>query len=193
MRGATEAASNNHNASYISTHTPHAGRDGCKNASDVFILSTFLLTRPMRGATSLTADSDGSFIISTHTPHAGRDVCLVEIISLFAYFYSHAPCGARLMKFLAIRRLGAFLLTRPMRGATRRRRINGRKITISTHTPHAGRDETLSGLGSLGVDFYSHAPCGARPKPMECWEGLIGNFYSHAPCGARRSDSHRSF
>ena len=54
-----------------------------------------------------------------------------------------------------------FLLTRLMRGVTVR--IDGARhvITISTHTPHARRDDQLDhGLG-VGQNFYSHASCEA--------------------------------
>ena len=124
----------------ISTHTPHAGRDWIslqKMPQDI----PFLLTRPMRGAT---------FLEGTMSP-------------LFLNFYSHAPCGARRWQAVfgfvdddisthtphAGRDIDAgfnpnvtaqFLLTRPMRGATRRT-VNGMK---------------------QHKDFYSHAPCGAR-------------------------------
>ena len=100
--------------------------------------------------------------ISTHTPHAGRDGAAMKPTNELKNFYSHAPCGAR----LEVLRLGAtgvyfyshapcgarhqiiwisicyiiFLLTRPMRGATRTP-FNSIMVTnISTHTPHAGRD-----------------------------------------------------
>ena len=78
---------------------------------------------------------------------------------------------------------------------------------ISTHTPHAGRDDHEYRLTLLELDFYSHAPCGARQilnislyrvfeflltRPMRGATALamklgdaLKNFYSHAPCGAR--------
>ena len=146
--------------------------------------------------------------ISTHTPLAGRDQFLLSSCPIIQNFYSHAPCGARLLG-------GIHLTVCPC---------------ISTHTPLAGRDDNVTDTPSLLNDFYSHAPCGARPDnplPESCTilflltrplrgattntgdysaaevisthTPLAGrdtamvsfgkawlNFYSHAPCGARR-------
>ena len=72
----------------------------------------------MRGATSSNSLVVKYLQISTHTPHAGRDFTGLE--NDIGYY--------------------AFLLTRPMRGATSSGKI----------------DADLVG------HFYSHAPCGAR-------------------------------
>ena len=100
----------------ISTHTPHAGRDRAKNSAGLSA-AKFLLTRPMRGATNMMVNDYSRTAISTHTPHAGRDLHLRKNSRKSRYFYSHAPCGARL----------------PCTPIITRR-------VISTHTPHAGRD-----------------------------------------------------
>ena len=100
--------------------------------------------------------------ISTHTPHAGRDVLVFSPMNSFQYFYSHAPCGARRGHLYPYQLHCGFLLTRPMRGATKlesekrftdvfllTRPMRGATLfdsesdimyVISTHTPHAGRD-----------------------------------------------------
>ena len=117
MRGATIKNRLFAKISKISTHTPHAGRDTDRNchicallrflltrpmrgATKVKIIhhrsNKFLLTRPMRGATKPFIYFCGFTIISTHTPHAGRDHSLWSMYWLSSYFYSHAPCGARL-------------------------------------------------------------------------------------------------
>ena len=49
-----------------------------------------------------------------------------------------------------------------MRGATRVYCRYGGYKTISTHTPHAGRDKYSLKLYPAFSNFYSHAPCGAR-------------------------------
>ena len=72
MRGATVRVCVRRAERQISTHTPHAGRDGIPFSSRV-IMARFLLTRPMRGATKGT----------TRETSQTRN------------FYSHAPCGAR--------------------------------------------------------------------------------------------------
>ena len=121
----------------------------------------FLLTRPLRGATyvflylnarkvisthtPLAGRDRGRAIklprmnISTHTPLAGRDMDKTIINYLSRNFYSHAPCGARHVQEWVMQSLKAFLLTRPLRGATRH--------SIYAVTPSS--------------NFYSHAPCGA--------------------------------
>ena len=79
----------------ISTHTPHAGRDVVVGGA-IYSAYEFLLTRPMRGATDNRFAQQNCCCISTHTPHAGRDV-------------RHSASVGNSWKFL---------LTRPMRGAT---------------------------------------------------------------------------
>ena len=149
-------------------------------------------------------------------------------------FNSHAPCGAQLaaarydygrQKFQLTRPMrGAtvkcldsrfaaevFQLTRPMRGATlilKTLRLSGK--TISTHTPHAGRNKfacvlyfsfirpfqltrpmrgaTISHKTPQVIhtkNFNSHAPCGAQPLTKQL---LLRqrHFNSHAPCGAQQ-------
>ena len=84
-------------------------------------------------------------------------------------FYSHAPCGARLIAPNSHLLFIVFLLTRPMRGAT---------IVMDL-------------LSIQKEHFYSHAPCGARrafKKPKD----KFSDFYSHAPCGARQNSFYHS-
>ena len=58
--------------------------------------------------------------ISTHTPLAGRDAAaLRRSTTLHRHFYSHAPCGARRSPPQLLPASAVFLLTRPLRGATR--------------------------------------------------------------------------
>ena len=56
----------------------------------------------------------------------------------------------------------AFLLTRPLRGATFFFSVVALLALISTHTPLAGRDVFFLIFLSVSPHFYSHAPCGAR-------------------------------
>ena len=182
MRGATSLPTLSSGWIQISTHTPHAGRD-CQNQNQ-----------------------QNHCQISTHTPHAGRDICSSLYVNVTNHFYSHAPCGARLLFKSSCIHPDEFLLTRPMRGATillnrsvknmiflLTRPMRGATIiyktfrflkTISTHTPHAGRDREDCPPAPVFRYFYSHAPCGARPRPRVPLSFLL-NFYSHAPCGAR--------
>ena len=123
----------------------------------------FQSTRPMRGATSMDWFGDTFFIISIHAPHAGRDGVCIRFFVIWKYFNPRAPCGAR-PKCGATRsppsdfnprapcgarrnhiRRGEdpclFQSTRPMRGATAKRKPLLFNLIISIHAPHAGRDQ----------------------------------------------------
>ena len=54
-----------------------------------------------------------------------------------------------------------FQLTRPLRGVTYAAGVVKGTITISTHTPLAGRDNGWCEKFTPRIDFNSHAPCGA--------------------------------
>ena len=101
--------------------------------------------------------------ISTHTPLAGRDRSFQLLHGFDHYFYSHAPRGARPMCSMRKIKSVKFLLTRPSRGATNRKALNSYGMSISTHTPLAGRDKAVLKSVPAGTNFYSHAPRGARP------------------------------
>ena len=121
----------------------------------------FLLTRPMRGATFCLFVANTAYLISTHTPHAGRDRLHCPEGRRKRHFYSHAPCGARHGPTIHSPRNVRFLLTRPMRGATGTGSSQAKGIEISTHTPHAGRDERF--LRNLHIHCIStHTPHAGR-------------------------------
>ena len=70
MRGVTECINKMVKDFEISTHTPHARRDGAV----------------------VVYGSEG--IISTHTPHARRDRIAKDPLRVSKNFYSHASCEA---------------------------------------------------------------------------------------------------
>ena len=140
----------------------------------------------MRGATSPRSKLTAFIVISTHTPHAGRDILPIREKLPISNFYSHAPCGARRTTDRLWDGIKLFLLTRPMRGATRDFADNWIAFQISTHTPHAGRDINSRCIIKRMSNFYSHAPCGARHEQNRAHAETNRNFYSHAPCGARQ-------
>ena len=79
--------------------------------------------------------------------------------------------------------LSQFLLTRPMRGVTRKHLAHAANVAISTHTPHAGRDNA----GSKSTRFLpisTHTPHAGRDGWPAAEERRSSDFYSHAPCGA---------
>ena len=101
----------------------------------------FLLTHPLRGATIMASNCLPVQAISTHTPLAGCNDESGKTIDEIKNFYSHTPCGVQLMRiklhvlpqhFYSHTPCGVqlnvhgnlkigipFLLTHPLRGATR--------------------------------------------------------------------------
>ena len=122
----------------------------------------FLLTRPLRGATTDKRSKCVYCYISTHTPLAGRDKDGFRSCPFLWNFYSHAPCGARLIPNPAIFGLLTFLLTRPLRGATLHQSL----------------------IPAILIYFYSHAPCGARHTIKEISDNLV-TISTHTPLAGR--------
>ena len=110
---------------------------------------------------------DVFFIISTHAPLAGRDV---ELLPLTTSKEEFQP-------------------TRPLRGATRRRRDGFGRGTISTHAPLAGRDR-LDDRGGLSDAISTHAPLAGRDRRATTTRCRTRDFNPRAPCGARRQRGH---
>ena len=78
-----------------------------------------------------------------------------------------------------------FQSTRPVWGATLRKRREKVSAMISIHAPRVGRDGWIHRLHQAQGYFNPRAPCGAR---LICKGGLHrqSNFNPRAPCGARR-------
>ena len=93
MRGVTTDGAQGHANTPISTHTPHARRDGGFPYLDTLVAS-FQLTRLMRGVTYLQRDYNAITGISTHTPHARRDSDDPHRRGAEQDFNSHASCEA---------------------------------------------------------------------------------------------------
>ena len=106
---------------------------------------------------------------------------------ILQHFYSHAPCGAR----LPYRTLSGHFLTisthTPLAGRDMHAHDCGiSTIVISTHTPLAGRDERAFINDRRGVRISTHTPLAGRDYLLFILSPFFKNFYSHAPCGARR-------
>ena len=137
----------------------------------------------MRGATKEIQANAVAILISTHTPHAGRDRSMTVALESIRNFYSHAPCGARLELARGASDHGKFLLTRPMRGATRQKKIRQVLGVISTHTPHAGRD--CSVRRKHDVDSIStHTPHAGRDRIGDKQYG-VDDISTHTPHAGR--------
>ena len=145
----------------ISTHAPHAGRDVLHMCYDVDRNNFY--SRAPCGTRPDCSTHEDFCQISTHAPHAGRDQWQGIVVLCGTNFYSRAPCGTRQHRLQDKGKLVSFLLTRPMRDATTMkfycilfvRFLLTRPMRdatnplfhflyhplISTHAPHAGRDE----------------------------------------------------
>ena len=109
--------------------------------------------------------------------------------------------------------LAEFQPTRPLRGATAMRGTTGRRLSISTHAPLAGRDEgavrhprhrRISTHAPLaGRDRHKDGRCGVVPisthaplagRDARRWRRQLPSlhFNPRAPCGARPSPCSRS-
>ena len=137
LRGVTAPFAKAISCRYISTHTPLARRD--KDAG--FSCETF--------------------VISTHTPLARRD-CPDSAANVHPYLFllTRLLRGVTAAVFLLLC-FRKFLLTRLLRGVTEDGISRGVEDYISTHTPLARRDGTITIIGAGSKNFYSHASCEA--------------------------------
>ena len=101
-------------------------------------MTAFLLTRLMRGVT-------------TAAEHAA---------DITKFLLTRLMRGVTPTKKRGSERV-SFLLTRLMRGVTARPHSSPRTGTISTHTPHARRDNENVHANVDIKNFYSHASCEA--------------------------------
>ena len=120
-RGATHRGIGFRSAYFISTHTPLAGRDQVvRGHAEIF--GNFYSHAP-RGARLEALQKRAELTeISTHTPLAGRDI-ITAADTILAGISTHTPLAGRDPAAPALLiPLPIFLLTRPSRGATIRRR-----------------------------------------------------------------------
>ena len=96
--------------------------------------------------------------------------------------------GATILGY-SVGQLFEFQLTRPMRGATQNLSLFFRRhISISTHTPHAGRNIRLPNPPRISSLFQLTRPMrGATYGILVSSLIFSFNFNSHAPCGAQHS------
>ena len=148
----------------ISTHTPHAGRNGTFPMISER-LANFNSHAPCGAQPASACPHCGCIVISTHTPHAGRNCIyffiLTWIVQRFQltrpmrgataprpgamqppiHFNSHAPCGAQRAAAAGDLRSPQSISTHtPHAGRNPRRAVLCVPASISTHTPHAGRN-----------------------------------------------------
>ena len=169
---------------WISTHTPHAGRN-YRLRNPCFFHYPFQLTRPMRGATQHQKFHQLRYLrISTHTPHAGRNGAdNPPPPPRASNFNSHAPCGAQPFPGRNTRRPGNFNSHAPCGAQPRPLGWRCAPIHFNSHAP-CGAQRIVS-IYLLSIHhFNSHAPCGAQREYTSAF-AFLNDFNSHAPCGAQ--------
>ncbi len=137
MRGATcirpKAVMNHH----VSIHAPHAGRDVGK--AQLGIQSGGFNPRAPCGARPLLFCIPYiASCVSIHAPHAGRDHSNRPYPAHLDCFNPRAPCGARLDGRYTGTVPLEFQSTRPMRGATPKRRLTCTMALFQSTRPMRG-------------------------------------------------------
>ena len=145
---------------------------------------TFQLTRLMRGVTNQNPAERQKDYISTHTPHARRDYLLFVFPFPFVHFNSHASCEAWPYLIDQDKSILRFQLTRLMRGVTSIRTGLLIHSIISTHTPHARRDNSIITVILNVHNFNSHASCEAWLDKLYTWLYNI-KISTHTPHARR--------
>ena len=77
-----------------------------------------------------------------------------------------------------------FLLTRPLRGATAGLMAQGYKLGISTHTPLAGRDPAFR-LACIGLYISTHTPLAGRDLSSLTSLSMLLTISTHTPLAGR--------
>ena len=145
----------------VSIHAPHAGRD--KAVDPIFPVRIVSIHAPHAGRDINRDSPQGQGGVSIHAPHAGRDRLTPIARASTVGFNPRAPCGARQSLSTRTSNRSVFQSTRPMRGATKRKREEIILEKVSIHAPHAGRDRRQA----LQHDVWSvsiHAPHAGRDR-----------------------------
>ena len=167
----------------ISTHSPRAGRTTLC-LSSLARETNFNSLAPC-GANRLVVkiSLDGERI-STHSPRAGRTTIVFMGVGRGRNFNSLAPCGANRIQRLPRAGVCGFQLTRPVRGEPLLDLALDGTLSISTHSPRAGRTALANSTRAPRRNFNSLAPCGANLNlVVELANGLI--ISTHSPRAGR--------
>ena len=156
----------------ISTHSPRAGR----THGFVFVRSyvdDFNSLAPCGANLRLLKSRRPRPHFNSLAPcGANRDYSIMGLTTL-SNFNSLAPCGANRRRSPGRKRSGLFQLTRPVRGEPDDGANKHEGMTISTHSPRAGRTWALFSL-SPKRKISTHSPRAGRtcllfyPKKWEC-------------------------
>ena len=106
---------------------------------------------------------------------------VIVALSGISNFYSHTSCEVWLFIEIPSASTFSFLLTHLMRGVTCCFGYFWCCIRISTHTPHARCDNSLSFREYVLIYFYSHTSCEVWPDFYVIIVQFF-DFYSHTSC-----------
>ena len=132
-----------------------------RKEKDLTKLRKFQLTRLMRGVTLWTIWKKSS--IKFQLTRLMRGVTGLFPLPFFCQFIFQLTRLMRGVTFLCKLKSGEprFQLTRLMRGVTQYKKFARLTLRISTHTPHARRDNPQTVYGEGYLHFNSHASCEA--------------------------------
>ena len=206
MRGEPQRPTSDDGTTYISTHSPRAGRTFAIGFCRA-LRRYFNSLAPCGANHRATTNRSQIQPISTHSPRAGRTLCniasrrvrpnfnslapcganpaLISHSPTQWHFNSLAPCGANLISRARRRHRRRFQLTRPVRGEPLPQTKSWIVWDISTHSPRAGRTGANVGALIRVNHFNSLAPCGANLFFGKLFCECV-HFNSLAPCGANR-------
>ena len=136
-------------------------RGATRRSSCSPLCARFQSTRPMRGATRFFVQIARRLSFQSTRPMRGATFSSIIIISM-PTFQSTRPMRGATALYTAILSLCKFQSTRPMRGATAFLGICARRVGVSIHAPHAGRDVYVPFFPPKICRFNPRAPCGAR-------------------------------
>ena len=189
----------------ISIHSPHAGRDRLHP----LLLFPMIHFNPLSPCGERPYAAGDNILLLDFNPLSpcGERRCLRSRLLPCTHFNPLSPCGERLCEFNSAKVPGVFQSTLPMRGETIPIPSQYAEVSISIHSPHAGRDGILFTMCTRGSIFQStlpmrgetrharglvslvcisiHSPHAGRDFLRCCSRRRSCNFNPLSPCGER--------
>ena len=143
VRGATRGLQDQYRRAQVSIHAPRAGRD-VEGTDQAYIDQSFNPRAPCGARRAPRPSTRPGISFNPRAPCGARRETRSHRSGSDTGFNPRAPCGARREATFWPLLSSLFQSTRPVRGATRRRRLVGAPPVVSIHAPRAGRDSRLS-------------------------------------------------
>ena len=132
-----------------------------------------------------TASEDRALKISIHAPHTGRDPASLQLAGADAISI-HAPhTGRDAALSVSLSPHSIFQSTRPIRGATKKRKKSERSAAFQSTRPIGGATSRPYQKQPLVLHFNPRAPYGARQSFCAARRAGSRYFNPRAPYGAR--------